>query len=127
MADVIYKFDNTPFGGSQSVELSTDEMPDYFQIGQESRVNTMRATGGKIWQYVWYKKMRSVIQFRSVGSAILATMGSIANENVQFLWYKDINTPNSGTHLCAFVGDEFAYTPLTPYQYDFDFEVEDRV
>ena len=130
MADVIYRFVNTPFGGNQDITMTIDEMPDYFPYGQEVHVNTMRASAGKIWQYVWYKKLTANIPFRSVGSAVLGTMGSLASENVEFVWYQDINfpfVPGLGTRICAFVGGEFTYTPLTPTLYDFDFEIEDRV
>lgn len=123
MPNIIYRFDNTPFGGNQNVTLSIDEMPDWFPKGQEVKRNLIRGNRGKLWSYTWYRKERVRMGFFGVGTAIVGTMGSLASEDVPFLWYKDTTT-NMGTGTMMFVGDAFEYTPLTPEQNDFVFEME---
>ena len=56
MADIRYRFDNTPWGGNHNVTLTLEEMPDWSPVGQEVRENQMRASGGRLWKYNWYRK-----------------------------------------------------------------------
>jgi len=93
MANIVYRFDNTPFGGNQNVSLSEDEMPDYYPIGQDAKRNQIVSDSGRAWTYTWYRKELDSINFQGVGTALVATMGSIVSEDVAFLFYKDTSTP----------------------------------
>ncbi len=46
MADVIYRFVNTPFGGNQDITMTADEMPDYFLTDRGS----CKHDAGFCWQ-----------------------------------------------------------------------------
>ena len=120
-----YRFDNTPWGGNHNVELTLDEMPNWFPIDQEVKENLIRANGGKLWKYEWYRKEKETLQFEAVGSAIVATMGSIVAEGYQFRWFKDITTANTGTGTMVYTGGPFGYTPLSIVWNDFSFEMEE--
>jgi len=127
MADVIYRFDNIPWGGNHNVELEVDEMPDWSPIGQQMHENFLRSNNGKVWKYEWYRKDAVNLSFRGVGTAILATMGSIVREGVSFRWFEDINsgvTDGSGTGTMVYNAGAFEYQPLTPNLNDFDFSME---
>ncbi len=124
MPNPIYRFDNTPWGGAHNVVLELQEMPEWFPVGQEKDQDVLRAKSGHLWSYTWYQKEASVINFRGVGTAILATMGSIARQSIAFRWFKDVTTPDSGTGTFMQVGP-FEYTHLTPLLCDFYFTVEE--
>ena len=124
MSEPRYAFDNSPWGGAHVRVLTLDEMPPYFPIGQAVRENIIRGARGKIWKYEWYRKQRVTIRFESVGSAILATMGSIVGEGLSFRWYEDVLIPDSATGTMVYIGEEFRFTPIDPTHFDFSFEME---
>lgn len=127
MADVQYVFRSDPFGGAINATLGLGEMPDFFTRNEIVSENFIRATRGKVWRYEWYRKHNFSLPFRAVGSAILATMGTLAREGYEFLWYDYWKDASCGTYLMVFNGGEsgFTYTQLTPDLYDFDFPMEE--
>ena len=124
MAEIVYRFDNTPWGGNHNVTLKLAEMPDFHSEAQQESETLDRANRGKIWQYIWYRKEARVLPFRAVGSAVTATMGSLALEAVNIRWYKDLNN-SGGTGTMVYIGGPFDFTPLTPSINDFDFPMEE--
>ena len=123
MADIIYRFDNTPFGGNFNVTIGVNEMPDFHPIGEEVKENVYNGNRGKIWRYQWYRKQAIGLAFNGVGALLAATMGSIAIEHVAFLWYKDLNNAG-GTGTMMYLG-EFEQSPVSPNVTDFGFPMVD--
>jgi hypothetical protein len=124
MADIIYRFDNTPWGGSHNVTLTNEEMPDWSPVSEEVKETIMRGSGGKLWKYTWYRKGAFNISFKMVGTSILATMGSMARAGLSIRWYKDLYN-SGGTGTIVYIGGPFTYTPYSPKLHDFDFPVEE--
>jgi len=123
MADIIYRFDNTPWGGNHNRTLTTDEMPNFFPIGEDVKQDVFFGDGGKTWKYDWYRKQVFELAFDAVGTAIAATMGSIAREGVWFRWYKDIDN-DGGTGTMVFLG-EWSYNQLAPDLVEFSFSMRE--
>lgn len=125
MAEIVYRFDNTPWGGNHNVTLGLEEMPDFHPDPVQLRDESLqRANRGKIWNYVWWNKQSVSLPFRAVGTAITATMGSLVREAVNIRWYKDLNNAG-GTGTMFYVGGDFVPSPLTPEINDFNFEMEE--
>ena len=126
MADIQYVFRNDTYGGSINATLAITEMPDWFPWAELVSENKMRGARGKQWRYEWYRLNAVSLPFRAVGSAIVATMGTLAREGYPFLWYDNWKDASCGTHVMVFSGGEsgFGFTPLTPTLYDFDFPIE---
>ena len=125
MAEIIYKFDNTPWGGSVTDTLKVDEMPDWSPIGQEVKENFIRSNNGKVWKYEWDRKEAVNLSFRGVGTDVRNTMDTLVSDGVSFLWIKDVNDATAGTGTMVYSGGAFQYQPLTPQLNDFEFPMEE--
>src|SRR3990167_7311297 len=100
MAEIIYRFDNTPFGGNQNFTCTPPDMPNWHPYGEEVKENVFTGYRGAKWRYQWYRKQSVQLSFDGVGTSVAATMGSFAKEHVNFLWYKDLlNAGGTGTMI----------------------------
>jgi hypothetical protein len=120
-----FRFDNTPFGGSHNITFSFRQMPDWIPVGDDAKINTHRADSGRAWRYPWYRKFTYDLRFDAVGTDFAATLGSIAEEGVEFLWYKDIDFGDVGTGTYIHSG-EFETRPFAPDLVDFSFLIRDK-
>ncbi len=123
--EVLYRFDNTPFGGSHDITFSSLQMPDWIPVGDDSKINTHRADSGRAWRYPWYRKYTYDLKFDAVGTVFAATIGSIARGGVEFLWYTDVNSDDVGTGTFVHVG-EFETHPFAPNLVDFTVQIRDK-
>lgn len=124
MADIKYKFDNTPYGGNQSITLSLDQMPDFFPIDEDLKQNRYVSDTGKLWQYTWYRKRTYALQFRNVGTNLAATMGSFVREGYKINWHDDVdNAGGTGTFTTS---GGFAYRAISPDIVDFAFTLREE-
>lgn len=124
MAELLFRFDNTPFGGAHDITLNATQMPDWSPTNEEAHINSHRMDTGRMWQYAWYRKKEYQFRFTDVGTDLAATMGSIAGGGVNFLWYENVNTENSGTGTFVYAG-EFEQLPVAPDLTDFRFTIRE--
>jgi len=99
-------------------------MPDWYPVGEDVRINSHRADSGRMWQYVWYRNKEYQFSFVNVGTNLAATMGSIAADGVDFLWYRDANNGSGAIGTCVYAG-EFEQSPVAPNITDFRFTIRE--
>lgn len=120
-------FKNDDFGGAHHYTPATNDMPDYpWQPTEIVKKAAYESADGEMWEWSKYQKRAFTLNFKSVGTDAVATLGSIAIEEKDFLFL--VVESASGTNYegtCHWTDSEFVPTEMVKGLWDFTYNFKE--
>jgi len=115
MADLQFKFDNQPYGGTTTWTVPVADMPDYpYGPGEDIEESNFRADTGALWTYRKYDKKYWDLNFVDISDASKGTLEAIALADYQLNFIDDV-LGGGGTHTVRWIGGWNPSQPVEGY------------